>query len=67
MVLIRDYTNCILLPVCYVTIVKNFWGAQQPHWGLGRLNVKVSRSHAVKLHSVGILWTRDRPVAATSS
>jgi hypothetical protein len=37
------------------------------NWGTGHLNVEVSRSHSDKPHSVGLLWTRDRPVAETST
>jgi len=35
--------------------------------GLGILIVEVSRSHADTPHSVGLLWTRDRPAAETST
>ena len=34
---------------------------------LGFLFVEVSRSHSDTPHSVGLLWTRDRPVAETST
>ena len=32
-----------------------------------RLILEVSRSHAMTLQSVGLIWTRDRPVAETST
>jgi hypothetical protein len=35
--------------------------------GLGLLIVEVSRSHSDTPHSVGLLWTSDRPVAETST
>ena len=35
--------------------------------GLGFLIVKVSTSHSDTPHSVGLLWTSDRPVAETST
>jgi hypothetical protein len=34
---------------------------------LGLLIVEVSRSHSDTLHSVGLLWTSDQPVAGTST
>jgi hypothetical protein len=37
----------------------------QSYSGLGRLIVEVSRSHTDTPHSVGLLWTSDRPVADT--
>jgi hypothetical protein len=40
--------------------------AQQPYSGLNRLIVEVSRSHTHTSHWVGLLWTRDVPVAETS-
>jgi len=39
--------------------------AQQPPVGRGLLIFKASRSHSDKPHSVGLLWTRNRPVAQT--
>ena len=41
--------------------------AQQPNSGLGRLIAEVSRSLTDTPHAVGLLWTRDRPVAETST
>jgi hypothetical protein len=41
--------------------------AQQPHFGLGRLFVEVSRSHSDAPHSVGLLWMRNRPFAENSA
>jgi len=49
---------------CFV-ICRLFRLTQQPYSGLGRLIVEVSRSHADTPHSVGLLWTRDRPIAET--
>jgi hypothetical protein len=40
--------------------------AQQPNAGQGRLVLEVSKSHSFAPHSVGLLWTTDRPVAETS-
>jgi len=40
--------------------------SQQPYWGLGRLIREVPRSHTDTPHSVGLLWTSDRPVSETS-
>ena len=34
---------------------------------LGLLIVQVTRSHSDTPHSVGLLWTDDRPVAETST
>ena len=42
--------------------------AQQPESGLGRLIVKVSRSHTHRhTHPVGLLWTSDKLVAETAT
>jgi hypothetical protein len=41
--------------------------AQQPPVGQGLPTVEASRSHSDTPHSVGLLWTRDRPVAETST
>ena len=41
--------------------------AQQPDSGQGRLIAEVSRSLPDTQHAVGRLWTRDRPVAETST
>jgi hypothetical protein len=41
--------------------------AEQPLVGLGFLIVEVLRSHSDTPHSVGLLWTSDRPVAETST
>ena len=35
--------------------------AQQPQWGLGLL-YEVPRSHSDTPHSIGLFWTRDRPL-----
>ena len=40
--------------------------AQRPLVGQGHLNVEASRSHSDTPHSVGLLWTSDRPVTETS-
>jgi hypothetical protein len=39
---------------------------QQPYSTLSRLITDVSRSHTDTLHSVALIWTRDRPDAETS-
>jgi hypothetical protein len=46
--------------------VHSFGLSQQRCSGLDRLIVEVSRSHTDTSHSVGLLWTRDRPIAKTS-
>jgi hypothetical protein len=43
-----------------------FLMARQPLGDLGRLIFEPSRSHSDTPHSVGLLWTRDQPVAETS-
>ena len=43
-----------------------FFVAQQYYSFLGRLVVEVSRSHTDTPHSVGLLYTNDRPFAETS-
>ena len=44
-----------------------FFVAQQSYSVLGSLMFKVFRLHTDTPHSVGLLWTRDRPVAETST
>jgi hypothetical protein len=39
--------------------------AQQPLVGHGLLIIEASRSHSDTLHSVGLVWTRDRPDTET--
>jgi len=41
--------------------------AQQPQVGQGLLIIEASGSHSDTPHSVGLLWTSDRPVAEISS
>ena len=41
--------------------------AQQPVVGQGLLIIEASLPHSDTTHSVGILWTSDRPVAETST
>jgi len=44
--------------------------AQQPKWGLGRLNDEVSRSHKIRhthARAVGLLWTGDRLIAESTA
>jgi hypothetical protein len=41
--------------------------ARQPLVGLGLLIVETSWSHSDTPHSVGLRWTRDQPVAETST
>ena len=41
--------------------------ARQPLVGLDILTFQVSRSHSDTPHSVGLLWTSDRPVAEIST
>jgi hypothetical protein len=40
---------------------------QKPNSGPHHLIFEVSRSHTGRPHSVGLLWTMDRPVAETSN
>ena len=44
-----------------------FFVVHQPHWGLGRLIVEVSRGHTDTTQSAGPLWKKVRPVAETST
>jgi hypothetical protein len=41
--------------------------SQQPLLGQGLFIIEASRSHSDTPHSVGFLWTRDRPDAETST
>jgi hypothetical protein len=41
--------------------------AQKPHSGLGRPTVEASRSHSDTPYSAALIWTRDQPVAETST
>jgi hypothetical protein len=41
--------------------------AQQPLVGQGLLSIETSRPLSDTPHSVGLLWTSDRPVADTST
>ena len=43
-----------------------FFMARQPLVGQGLLIIETSRSHSDTPHSVGLLWTSDRPIAKTS-
>ena len=46
----------------FVTI---YFVAQQPLMGQGLHIIETSRSHSGTPHSVGLLWTSDRPNADT--
>jgi hypothetical protein len=50
----------------YVSILR-FFMLRQPLVGLGLLVIEASLSHSDTPHSVGLLWTRDQPVAETST
>ena len=50
----------------YVSIL-SFFMLRQPLGGLGLLVIETSLSHSDTPHSVGLLWTRDQPVAETSN
>jgi hypothetical protein len=72
--LLYDYSEMLNTPIlsaeplhhlCLTYIF--FLVAQQPYSGIGRLTVEVSRSDSDTSHSVGFLWTRDRPVAESST
>jgi hypothetical protein len=41
--------------------------ARQSPVGQGPLSIEASRSHSGTPHSVGLLWTSDKPVAETST
>jgi len=50
----------------------HFSVAQWPNSGLGRLIVKVSRSHTIRhthtqLHTIGLLWISDQLVAEAAT
>jgi len=53
----------------YTTSIGNFFFlvVQEPLAGQGLLNIEASRSHSDTPHSVGLPWTRDQPVAETST
>jgi hypothetical protein len=54
--------------VTMVTVILTFCRVgQHAYWGLSRFTVEVSTSHADTPHTVGLLWTSDRSVAATSA
>jgi len=48
-------------------LVPVFTMAQQPPVGQGLLIIEASRLHSDTPQSVGLLWTRDRHVAETST
>jgi len=56
--------------VCLVCVCVQFhffpWH-NSPSVGQGRLIIEASRSHSDTPQSVGLLWTRDRPAAGTST
>jgi len=47
--------------------LKFLFGVTAPPVGQGLLIHEFSRSHSEALHSVGLLWTSDQPVAETST
>jgi hypothetical protein len=51
----------------YKPFVNFFFHGSTVLVGLGLLMVKVSRTHSETPHSVGLLFTTDRPVAETST
>ena len=63
----------ILFPACQGTPTflgqgkTNFFMAQQPLVGQGRLIIDALRSHSDTPHSLGLLWTGDQPDAETST
>ena len=73
----KDQIKSNHLQACYLTtlsivnattsVILLFSMARQPLVGQGLLNVEVSRSHSRQPHSVGLLWTSDRPLVETST
>lgn len=54
--------------VTMVTAILTFCRmGQHTYWGLGRFTVEVSTLNAYTQHTVGLLWTSDRSVAAIST
>jgi hypothetical protein len=51
----NDYDDNIIIIINYI--------AQQPLVNQGFLIIEASRSYSVTPHSVGLLWTSDRPDA----
>jgi len=41
--------------------------ARQPLVGQGLLIIEASRSHSDTPHSVGLVWTKDQPIAENST
>jgi hypothetical protein len=58
--------------ICFSKTIDFFFlsSTQEPKSGPGRPIVEVSRSHTIRhkdTHTVGLLWTRDRPIAETAT
>ena len=51
----------------YIINYKIFFMTQQPVVGQGHHIVEASRSYSDTPHSVGLLWTRNRPIAEIST
>jgi hypothetical protein len=58
-----EHTEHILLLITIIILSM----AQQPLVGQGFLVIETSRSHSDAPHSVGLIWTRDQPVAETTT
>ena len=59
---------CVCLCICmYLCMYIRIFMSQQPLVSQGLLIIEASLSHSDTPHSVGLLWTRDRPVAETST
>ena len=54
----------IILPLIYVL---HFPREKKPLVGKGLLIIEASRSHSVTAHSLGLLWTSDRPISEISA
>jgi len=65
---LRIPKHCAQQMVTMVTAILTFCRVgQHAYWRWSRFTVEVSPSHADTPHTVGFLWTSDRPVAATST
>jgi hypothetical protein len=56
-----------VMPTELKKVLSAFFMTRQPLGGLGRVIIEASLSHSDTPHSVGLLWTSDRPVAETST
>jgi hypothetical protein len=64
----EGYSNTTNYRTKIVTTLRDFIRvAQQPYSWLSRLVIEVANPHIDTLHSIELLWIRDRPMAQTST